>query len=45
MEKELYIIQMEILNITEIWLMINVKEWGNIFGKMVHIIQDNGKTT
>ena len=39
MEKELNIIQMEILNMKVIGLMINLKEKENIFGKMVNIIQ------
>ena len=43
MEKELNIIQMEILNMKVIGLMINLKEMENIFGKMVYIIQENGK--
>ena len=43
MEKEYYIIQMEILNMKVILLMIKEKEMENIFGKMVNIIQDNLK--
>ena len=43
MEKELNIILMEILNMKEIGLMINMKEMENIYGKMVNIIQVNGK--
>ena len=43
MEKELNIIQMEILNMKAIGLMINLKEKENIFGKRVIIIQVNGK--
>ena len=43
MEKELNIIQMEILNTKEILLMVKEKEMENIFGKMVNIIQVNGK--
>jgi len=42
MEKELNIIQIEILNMKVIILMINLKEMENIFGKMVNI-KDNGK--
>ena len=38
MEKEHYIIQMEIYNMKVIGLMINLKEMENIFGKMVDII-------
>ena len=43
MEKEYYIIKMEIFNMKVIGLMIKVKEMENIFGKMVNIIQDNLK--
>ena len=43
MEKELNIIQMEILDMKVIILMVNLKEMENIFIKMVYIIQDNGK--
>ena len=43
MEKELNIIQMEILNMKVIILMINMKEMENILGKMEIIIQDNLK--
>jgi len=38
MEKELNIIQMEILNMKVIILMINMKEMENILGKMEIII-------
>jgi len=38
MEKELNIIQMEILNMKVIILMVNLKEMENIFIKMVNII-------
>ena len=38
MEKEHYIIQMEILNMKVILLMMNMKEMENIFMKMVVII-------
>ena len=41
MEKEHYIIQMEILNMKVIGTMIKKKEMENIFGKMVNIILDN----
>ena len=44
MEKELNIIQMEILCMKEILLMVNMKEMENVFSKMVNIILDNGKT-
>ena len=43
MEKEYYIIQMEILNMMVNMLMINLKEKEKVFMKMVNIIQDNGK--
>ena len=43
MEKEQNIMQMEILNMMVIGLMIKEKEMENIFGKMVNIIQVNGK--
>ena len=43
MEKELNIIQMEILNMKVIGLMVKQKEMENIFQKMVYIIQENGK--
>ena len=42
MEKELFIIQMEIFNMMVNLLMINLKEKENIFMKMMNIIQDNG---
>jgi len=38
MEKEYYIIQMEILNMKVIILMVKEKEMENIFIKMVNII-------
>ena len=43
MEKELNIIQMEILNMKVIILMMKEKEIENIFGKMVLILLDNRK--
>ena len=43
MEKEHYIIKMEIFNMMVIGLMIKVKEMENIFGKMANIIQENIK--
>ena len=43
MEKELYIIQMEIYYMKVIILMIKEKEMENIFMKMVNIIQVNVK--
>ena len=43
MEKEQNIMQMGKLNMKVILLMINMKEMENIFGKMMNIIQDNGK--
>ena len=43
MEKELNIIQMEILNMKVIGLMINLKEMEKNFLKMVNIIQANIK--
>ena len=43
MEKEENIIKMEILNMMEIMLIIKKKEMENIYGKMVNIIQENGK--
>ena len=43
MEKEYYIIQMEILYMKVIILMVNQKGMENIFMKKVNIIQDNIK--
>ena len=43
MEKELYTIKMEILNMMVILLMINMKEMENYFMKMGNIMKDNGK--
>ena len=43
MEKELFIIRMEIYVLKVILLMVNMKEKENIFGKKVNIIQDYGK--
>ena len=43
MEEELYIIEMEKLDLKVIILMVNQKEMENIFRKMVNIILDNGK--
>ena len=43
MKKEHTIIQMEKLNMKVIGLMIKEKVMENIFGKMVYIIQGNGK--
>ncbi len=43
MEKEHSFIQMEILNMKVIMLMMNMKVMENIFGKIVNILQDNGK--
>ena len=43
MEKEKNIMQMEILDIKVIILMIKKKEMENIYGKMMNIIQVNGK--
>ena len=43
MEKENYIIRMEILNMKVILLMVKKKEMENVFLKMVNIIQVNGK--
>ena len=43
MERENYIIQMEILNMKVNMLMIKEKEMENLFMKMVNIILDNGK--
>ena len=45
MEKEYYIIKMEIYNMMVILLMINLKVMENIYMKMVNIIQLNGKMT
>ena len=44
MEKENYIIKMEILNMTVFLLVMNLKDMENIFGKITIIIQGNGKT-
>ena len=43
MEKEYYIIQMEILNMMVNLLKINMKEKENIFIKMMNIILENIK--
>ena len=43
MEKEYYIIKMEILNMKVILLMISLQGMEDIFIKMVIIIQENGK--
>ena len=43
MEKEHYIIMMELLNMQEILLMILLMEKENINIKMVNVIQENGK--
>ena len=43
MEKEKYIIIMEILNMMENLLMINLKDLENILAKMVNIISENGE--
>ena len=43
MEKEKNIMQMEKLNMKVIILMIKQNEMENIYGKMVNIIQVNGK--
>ena len=43
MEKELYIIRMEIYALMVNILMIKKKEMENIYGKMVNIISVNGK--
>ena len=43
MEKEQYIIQMEILNMMVILLMAKLKEMENILMKMVNIIWANSK--
>ena len=43
MEKELYTIKMEILNMMVILLMINMKEMENYFMKMVNVMKANGK--
>ena len=43
MEKALNIIKMEIYYKMEIGLMVNKKEMGNLFMRMVIIIQDNLK--
>ena len=43
MEKELNIIRTEKYYMKVILLMINMKEMGNMFGKMVYIILDNLK--
>ena len=43
MEKEKYIIAMEISNMKENLLQINLKEMVNISKKMVNIISVNGK--
>ena len=45
MEKEYYIIQMEILNMMVNLLMVKEKEKENIFMKIVNIIQENLKIT
>ena len=43
MEKEKNIMKMEILNMKVIMIMINMKDMENMYGKMVNIIQENGK--
>ena len=43
MEKELNIIRTEKYYMKVILLMINMKEMGNMFGKMAYIILDNLK--
>ena len=43
MEKELYIIRMEIYYLKVNMLMTKEKEMENIFMKMVNIIQEDGK--